>query len=147
MSWDDDDFGNEYAKFRFANPSDSVDSFDGNIHVLYCEILYDTIKDYTSNWNKARKKVQVYIINRCALTPRNRDDVEYKEGIWLDMGARLYKAVKGAYQNKWKYVKIVKISNPNDKFDVEYYVSEYKLVVQSKLDDVAKKQVRNKGKK
>jgi len=134
MSWDDDDFGNEFAKFKRAGLFDTIDDYDGNTDVLYCEILYSTLKDYTSQWNKNRKKVQVYTITRCDGSPLDSDVVNYVEGIWLDMGARLFRVVKACKTEKWKYVKILKISNPNDKFDVQYYASQYKLITQKTID-------------
>ena len=146
MSWDDDDYGNEFAKFREASIMDYADA-DSNTFVLYCEILYETLKDYISRWNKKRKKVQVYNIILAFGTPYDSDTVDLNDGIYLDLGARLYKAIKQAQSEKWKYVKIIKITNPNDKFDVHYYVSEYKLKVQKAIDAPAKKKATAKAKK
>ena len=146
MSWDDDDFGHEFAKFKRANNFDYVDAYDGNVDVLYCEVLYKTINDYTSQWNKARKKVQINYIVRADGTPYSSDFVERNGVFWLDMGARLFNCVKEAYSKKWKYIKILKISNPNDKFDVQYYGSEYKLKVQKDLDNAIKNTAKKKAK-
>lgn len=148
MSWDDDDFGNEYAKFVRATALDDIGQYDGNVDVLHCEVLYNTLKDYTSQWNKKRKKAEVNPITVHFGTPYDQDIVHYDGGIWLDMGARLFKAVKKAKQENWKYIRIMKISNPNDKFDVQYYVSNYKLLVQSKIDkELPKKTVKKTAKK
>ena len=147
MSWEDEDYGHEFANFKEASFADNPFDYDGQVTVLYCEILYDTLNDYINRWNKNRKKVRINNIVLAAGTPYDSDFVRSDGIIWLDMGARLFNAVKKAKDNKWSTVKILKISNPKDKFDVQYYISEYKLKEQKTLDEPVKKQVKGKGKK
>lgn len=130
--WQDDDFGQEYAKF---SPADQIDSvlYDDTVEVLYIEPNYDSIKPYINQWNKKRKKIDVGIIRRCINTPFKSDNIANESGVCLDMGARLYNAIRMIIKEKPKYLKILKISNPKDKFDVQYYASEYKLIGQQKI--------------
>lgn len=137
MSWDDDTYCVEFAKFVPADQPDQL-MYEGNLDVLYCEVLYNTLEDYTSQWNKQRKRVQVRVIARCEYTPRKSDYVDYNGIIYLDMGARLFRAIRSAKEKKFRYVKIIKHSNPRDKFDTHYFVSEYKLKEQKTLDTVKK---------
>ena len=61
------------------------------------------------------------------------------------MGARLFNAMKDASIQNYKYIKILKISSLTDKFDVLYYVSEYKLIIQKRIE--AKKPIKKTKKK
>ena len=132
--WNDDDFGIEYAKFKDADIQDSA-LYDDNLEVLYIEPLYSTIKNYTNLWNKRRKMIRVNTVELCDKTPYDSDVVVKNNNLYLDMGARLFNVVKKAKENNWKYVKILKTSNPVDVFDTHYYISEYKLKNQQKVSD------------
>lgn len=131
MSWDDNDFGMEYAKFTKATILDDTLATDDS-EVLYCQVLWDTIEKYKNNWNKNRMKVRVNPIRLCRNTPYASDEVDEKENLWLDMGARLYGELKKLADKRPKYIKILKESNPRDKFDTWYKAREYKLVEQKK---------------
>jgi len=130
--WEDDSFGIEYAKFVKADLSDTS-LYDDNVDVLYCKPDYESITSYINQWNKSRKRISIKRIKRSFNTPLDSDMILEDGNLHLDMGARLYNTMKSAYGMKWKYLKILKISNPNDKFDVHYYTSEYKLVITKKL--------------
>ncbi len=130
--WDDDDFGIEYAKFKEADPVDSA-LYDDNVDVLYCVPDYESITSYINMWNKSRKRIRIKTIIRAFGTPYDSDRIEDDGNLHLDMGARLYNSLKLAHSEKYKFLKIIKISNPNDKFDVHYYASQYNLVEQTKL--------------
>lgn len=132
MSWEDDDFGIEYAKFVKATLLDDSLCTE-NTDVLYAEILWDTIDDYTNQWNKNRKKVRINPITLSDRTPYESDIVHVNENLWLDMGSRLFNALKVHANKKPKYVKILKDSNPRDKFDVQYNVIPYKLKIQKTI--------------
>ena len=137
MSWDDDEFGLEYAKFREANMLDSIilSDYDGKVSVLYCEPLYNTLDDYENRWGKKRKKLRVYPIKIANGTAYKSDQIDYNENIWLDMGSRLFNQMKEAKRNKWKYVKIMRIASLTDKFDVEFYATKYNIKTQKTSDD------------
>lgn len=130
--WNDMEFGKEFAKF---NPADITDStlYDGNTSVIYCKPKYDSIKEITNQWNKRRKQISIQIIRRASNTPFENDEIMSTNHLFLDMGARLYNAMREASSNNYKYIKILKIASPVDKFDVQYYTSEYKLFTQKKL--------------
>lgn len=130
--WNDDDFGFEYIKFEKASISDTA-LYDGNSEVLYIKPLYETIQSYTNQWNKRRKRVNAYKVVLAEGTPFESDTIQNELNLILDMGARLYNAMRICNEHKWKCVKIMKISNPNDKFDVQYYASEYQLKLQKKI--------------
>jgi hypothetical protein len=132
MSWDDDDFEIEYAKFKKADLSDDA-MCTHNTHVLYCEVLWNTIDDYRNQWNKKRKKVRVNPIILAKNTPREDDFVDIIDNLYLDMGSRLFTAMKKVADKKPKYVKILKEIDPNDKFDVRYEVFQYKLSIQKQI--------------
>ena len=136
-SWEDDSFGVEYAKFKKADLDDSA-LYDDNVDVLYCKPDYESIANYVNTWNKQRKRIEIKRIIRCFNTPYQSDTIEADGNLCLDMGSRLYNAMKLANGYKWKHLKILKISNPRDKFDVHYYTSEYKLQKQDKLTDKKK---------
>lgn len=147
MSWDDDDFCVEYAKFREAKLTDNIvlSDYDDDVSVLYCEPFYKTLMDYDNRWNKRRKKLRVFPISISNGTPHKEDTIDMNENIWLDMGARLFNQMKEARKNKWKYVKILRIASRTDKFDVSFYASQYKLKVQKNID--TSKGVKNAKKK
>lgn len=138
MTWDDSDFGIEYAKFEKATLLDSAMTTE-NTYVLYCEILWDTIDDYTNQWNKKRKKVRVNPIILSDRTPYISDEVRLNENLYLDMGSRLFSCLKELAKKKPKYVKIIKEINPRNKFDVDYTATSYKLKIQKDLASNTKK--------
>lgn len=130
--WNDEDFGKEFIIFSRADMEDTS-MYDEDVSVIYIEAFYETISDITNRWNKARKHILVNKIVRCFGTPNDSDSIQNHASLYLDMGARLYNCMKQAYENGWKYVKVLKISNSRNKFDVQYYASEYKLIVQKNL--------------
>lgn len=130
--WEDEEFGTEFAKFESCK--DGEESLYDKPSVLYCEILYETIKDCLNQWNKKRKwvhcnRIKVYPSTMHVDDTIDRDDFEEV----LDMGARLFKAVREAKRNKWKYVKILKLEDPTDKFATRYFATEHKLYKQKKI--------------
>lgn len=151
IDWEDEEFGREYLKFdsKYNNGEELLYSKPYIPQVLIVEIDYKTIETFTNQWNKKRKRVKVNLIKPAHCHPF-RDSDEIEEGnYYLDMGARLFNATKVAYMNGWKYTRILKVSNENDKFDTEYYPSEYKLKIQTKIDNKlpAKKPAKNSPKK
>jgi len=137
VSWDDDNFDLEFISFAKAT-QDDVALLSGNQTIMYVEVLWDTITDYTNTWNKKRKRVAVHKIERCINTPKTQDEVIPYE-LWLDMGARLFKEIKKHADKKPKYLRIIKDSNPLDKFDTWYHSYPYKLVKQEKITSLTKK--------
>ncbi len=135
--WDDEDFGVEYAKFTEADAIDSA-LYDDNVDVLYFEPIYDSIKGTINQWNKKRKQLRINTITRCINTPYEIDQLSENNMLFLDMGARLYNAMKLCKKDNWMYVKMIKISSKSDKFDVQYYGSEYKLIKQKKITGTKK---------
>lgn len=146
MSWADEII--EFAKFRDliynAEPMEYEVYDIKSTSVLYCVPDYPSIEDYVTQWGKNRKRIKVHIIRLACLCIFENDEVDKNTLYHLDMGARLFNAMKTAYENKWKFVKIIRIGNPRDKFDVQYHVSEYKLVKQAKITDQAKKNTKSK---
>lgn len=143
--WNDEEFGLEFIKFEQASQID-VALYTGNVGVLYVKPIYDTIKSYTNQWNKKRKRITIYRVIRAENTPYESDTILNHENLVLDMGARLFNCIKIAHEYKWECIKILKISNPNDKFDVQYYVSDYELMLQKEI--IPKKTTKQKtGKK
>lgn len=130
--WNDEEFGKEFAKFNPADISDST-LYEGNISVIYCKPDYKSIVEITNQWNKRRKQIAIYPIRRAFNTPYESDEIMNNSNLFLDMGARLYNAMKEANMKNYKYIKILKIASPVDKFDVQYYATEYKLITQKKL--------------
>jgi hypothetical protein len=130
--WEDDDFGQEFIKFRESNQFNCV-SHSPNTTVLFIRPDYSSILPYENQWRKKRKKIRVQEIRIMAGTPNIEDQIISDGDVWLDMGARLYKAVKEAFKNKWDCIQLVKRSNPMDKFDVWYAVNEYKIQKQKTI--------------
>ena len=130
--WNDEEFGLEFIKFDRASQNDSV-LYDGNTEVLYIKPIYESITTFTNQWNKKRKRICIYRVILAENTPYESDTILNHENLVLDMGARLYNALKIAHEHNWNCIKILKVSNPNDKFDVQYYASEYKLKLQKKI--------------
>ena len=130
--WNDEEFGLEFVKFERASMEDSV-LYDGNVEVLYIKPIYETIKSYINQWNKNRKRITVYRVQLAKNTPYESDTILNHEHLVLDMGARLFNCLKIANEHKWDNIKIMKISNPSNKFDVQYYLSEYKLILQKEI--------------
>jgi hypothetical protein len=137
--WNDEDFGVEYAKFFDADPIDST-LFDDDVSVLYFEPIYSSIKPTINQWNKKRKQLRINTITRCCNTPYDSDQLSDNKMLFLDMGARLYNAMKLCKKDNWTYVKMIKISSKTNKFDVQYYPSEYKLSKQKKVPGSKKKE-------
>ena len=136
--WMDDDFGQEFIKFQVADKLES-ELYDNEVSVIYIKPDYNSIKSYVNQWNKNRKKIQVDTIRRCINTPYDSDEIIDGNNVFLDMGARLFNTIKSHATTGTDYLKVLKISNPNDKFDVQYYASTYKLVVQKKVATKSKK--------
>jgi len=134
--WDDDDFGVEFAIFTDA-PYEEQLLYNEKVSVLYVRPYYESITDYINAWNKRRKRIKIDLIRLCKDTPYESDEVLEPSNTCLDMGARLFNAMKQARAKKWDYVKIIKLSG-KDKFDVTYYVEQYKLQTQKKLTDTKK---------
>lgn len=132
MSWEDEDFGTEFAKFKVSSPFDLVDP-SPNIFVLYIEPDYNSLVDYENHWRKKRKKIQVNEIQRAVNSPYQDDIIVENSMLWLDMGARLFNVVKDCKIKKFKYIKLIKTTNPLDKFDTWYSAKQYKLDKQSKI--------------
>lgn len=130
--WNDDEFGLEFIKFEQASHSDTI-LYDGSVGVLYIKPIYDSIKSYLNQWNKRRKRINIYRVILAEGTPYESDTILNHENLVLDMGARLFNCVRIANEHKWKCIKILKISNPTNKFDVQYYASEYILKLQKKI--------------
>lgn len=137
MSWDDLDYGQEFAKFREANIDDDVLSTE-NTEVMYIQVLWDTIEKTKNMWNKNRMRVRVNPIRLCRRTPYSSDEVIEQPNLYLDMGARLYNELKKLADKKPKYVKIIRDLNPRDKFDTWYKATPYKLVIQEKSSNQKK---------
>lgn len=129
--WNDDEFGLEFIKFELASINDKA-LYDGITEVLYIKPIYDSIKAYTNQWNKRRKRIVVYRIILAEGTPYESDTILNHENLVLDMGARLFNCLRIANEHNWENIKILKISNPSNKFDVQYYASEYQLKLQKK---------------
>lgn len=130
--WNDEEFGLEFIKFELASINDKA-LYDGTTEVLYIKPIYESIKPYTNQWNKNRKRITVYKIKLAEGTPYESDTILNHEHTVLDMGARLFNCLKIAHENKWDNIKILKISNPSNKFDVQYYASEYNLKLQKEI--------------
>jgi hypothetical protein len=126
MTWEDDTFDIEYASFQKAT-NDDVALLSPNQTVGYFRIHWDSVQDYVNTWNKKRKRVMVNKIDRYPEGLRRNDDINEYD-LWLDMGARLFKELKKHAPNKPKYLRIIKDSNPLDKFDTWYHAYVYKLV-------------------
>lgn len=132
MSWDDNDFGVEYAKFTKAYIDDDPLCTEDTT-VLYCKVHWNTITDYVNSWNKKRKKVRIERILLCKNTPYDEDKIEENDNLWLDMGSRLFNCLKNLKSDKPSCVKIIKNSNPRDRFDTWYVAGNYKLSKQAKI--------------
>lgn len=130
--WNDDEFGLEFVKFDRATQKDAI-LYNGTTEVLYIKPVYDSIKGYLNQWNKRRKRITIYRIILAENTPYESDTILNHEHLVLDMGARLFNCVRIANEHKWVNIKILKISNPSNKFDVQYYASEYLLKLQKEI--------------
>lgn len=138
MSWEDVDFGVEFFKIDKVD-IENQPLYDDQVFSAYIEPFYDTLTDYQNNWNKKRKRMRVYEIRRAFNTPYVADVVVSNDMLWLDMGARLFNAIKPFAMKKTKYLHIMKLVGKRSKFDVQYHVSEYKLQKQKKIDEPSKK--------
>lgn len=138
MSWEDELF--EYAKFRnphMGKQMTLITTYE-KPELLYCEVIWNTIEVYTSQWNKPRHRVCVKEIISSENSIFDSDQVR-DNAMYLDLGARLFNELKKFAKTKPKYLKILKLSNPKDKFDVNYHASEYKLTKQEKITDTKAK--------
>lgn len=127
MSWEDDNFGSEFIKFRQTVKMDNFFStVSPNHFVIYIKPIYDSIVDYENAWRKKRKKIRVREII-LAQKEELSDDISRNENLWLDMGARLFNCLKEHAIKKTKYLVITKSINPLDKFDTWYEAKEYKI--------------------
>jgi hypothetical protein len=131
MSWEDDDFGQEF--YKIEETSAELDSLYENAKYGAMEVFWKTIQDFTNAWNKKRKRVRVQKVRVCKGTPHERDEVISNDNLYLDMGARLFNAVKKLAKKHPRFIKVVKITNPANKFDVQYYAEPYKLVVKKQI--------------
>lgn len=124
MSWDDDSYGQEFLKFDEVSNLDVVEP-DRDTFVVYCQILYDTLQDITNQWNKSRKRVNVKKIQPKRGPFMECDELEINEYV-LDMGARLFRLIRGFATLKTPYLKIIMKKDPRNKFNTQYSVYEYK---------------------
>jgi len=132
MEWDDE-FGYEFLKFDSSNQQ-QIANWSPNKTILFLEPNWDTLDEYTNQWNKVRRRLVIknQIESRLG-TPFEHDKIKELQNTWLDLGARLYKALLPFAIKKQKYIKIIKDSNPNDKFDTWYNVQAYKPSFQAKV--------------
>lgn len=132
MSWDTTIY--EYAKFREPHRTKQSELYQTYEmpSLLYCQPDWDSIEEYTNDWNKQRRRIYVYEIMTVENSNRTSDKM-IDIPLHLDMGARLFNAMKLLAKKKPKFVKILKLSNPRDKFDVMYYVDEYNFKTQEKI--------------
>lgn len=130
--WEDDDFGQEYIKFRQSNQFNCANP-SPNLFVLFLKPDYSSIISYENDWRKKRKRVRVQEIRIMAGTPYTEDLISDNSNLWLDMGARLYQVIKKCYKEKWTFIQVIKSTNAMDKFDVWYDAFQYKIQKQTKI--------------
>lgn len=131
MDWDED-YGDEFISFKDGTQADMT-IYSPNRKVLYLEPNWSTLTEYINQWNKTRRKMKVFEILPHFKSPLAYDEIKTLDNIWLDMGARLYKAVLPFAKKGTKYIRIIKDANPIDKFDTWYTVFIYKPTHQKTL--------------
>ncbi len=132
--WDDDNYGQEF--YKFEKTETEFDSIYEDYAVGYLKIYWDSITEFTNQWNKRRKRVRVEEIRRAKNTPSKDDQVIPNPNLWLDMGSRLYNEVRKYASKKPRYLRILKVNNPNNKFDVVYYSKPYVATKNHKIVDM-----------
>lgn len=131
MKWDDD-YGFEFVKFKPTSMLDTPNP-SPNLFVIYIKPIWDTLSEYVNQWGKTRRKLMVKTISRSVESPLDNDSVNDVDNLWLDMGARLYKALLPFAKKAEKYLKVLKSVNPLDKFDTWYTATSYSFVIQKAL--------------
>lgn len=97
---------------------------------LYIKVNWNTLNPkWRNNYGNLQPIVQV---NK--LVPFNDTFHEFPTS-YLAMGKRLFNRMRQALKSGWKYIEIVRIMNPDNKYDTQYYIREKKLTKQTKIHD------------
>ena len=121
MSWEDE-YELEYTKFDTATFEDSVLYED--VEVLYCKVGWNTLEEYTNQWNKLSKRMVIKKYRRFKNGEGSQRfdllDMEF----YLSIGARLFNALKKFKKENPKSL-IMKIMRTGKNFDTIYFIHKF----------------------
>jgi len=133
MSWDDfeDEDFLQFAKFRDAQPGETM--FPDNLKpsVLYCEIIGEKPIKFKNRWGKDQFKIRVNVLDYLPSFHSHYKDIKELNSAtdnWLAGGIRLFTVLK-----KVKDYPRVKITRIGKGFDTEYFGTEFIFKIQKKL--------------